>query len=533
MNASFPIRTGDISYVIDLRAPSSTGEWSVQLGFSGMLEDSWGISGCSGKIYDNTGYNVGSYLEKEHYSISGSIFEERHTIHQNGILLSNQSKHVKNDYDMVKVEANYLENYTPEVFIGGRSILDENNQETHEFFRDQNDRVFFVTENAQADLGFINQIKSMGIKVATGNLSGVDGGDNLDSVYNLIIFGSATSSGNYNSGYWNGLNTNMMSLNSHLVTNENLGWYSNFGTSNPSVLKDIDQSSEKFPPELRVSGGSLIGTATTPHYLWVEFIDEGWTRMVHDSSQSDTTRAVYLPWADEFTDADTPLSSQAESKALIFDFSSDIVSMQWGNSNKIDQENYASSPSTYSGYFWQSYATGGLIYDIEIDNVWGGLGGQVGYISNNLGGNRNGLDYYVDYNGNFSDQYYSNYTEPKVEGRLYPQVRSYPTGIIYRGLDSTDGDINLYTGVVNTSHGVGGEGLLYSENSGQSLCVWHKGFFTGSRAANTDHGYCSHNLLCFSVTPTGLDWQTGYDMWSTLTPTGQRVFVNSVVGFFT
>jgi hypothetical protein len=98
MKALFPIRTGDLNYTINVKAPNTTGKWSVELGFSGMAENTWGISGCSGKIYDNTGYNIGSYIANQSTSISGSIFDERHSVYQDGVLLSNQSRHSRNDY---------------------------------------------------------------------------------------------------------------------------------------------------------------------------------------------------------------------------------------------------------------------------------------------------------------------------------------------------------------------------------------------------------------------------------------------------
>ena len=124
--------------------------------------------------------------------------------------------------------------------------------------------------------------------------------------------------------------------------------------------------------------------------------------------------------------------------------------------------------------------------------------------------------------------------EFKQQGRSWPQQRTYPTGFIYDTLDvSVGSSINIYTGVVETSHGVGGEGLLYNGNS-QPLCVWHKGFLTGNSSLDTpsEYRFAKNHLMCFSVTPTGLDWQTGYDMWNTLTVTGKRMFVNSVLGFF-
>ncbi|MHA2052811.1 MAG: hypothetical protein ACW99F_04350 [Candidatus Hodarchaeales archaeon] len=571
MKALFPIRTGDLNYTINVKAPNNTGKWSVELGFSGMAENTWGISGCSGKIYDNTGYNIGSYIANQSTSISGSIFDERHSVYQDGVLLSNQSRHSRNDYDMVEIKSSYINGYTPDVNIQGRSVLNTNSKETHEFWSNPKDRIYFVTENAQADNGFVQQLRSMGFTVHTGDQSGVGGGQSLDSFYSLIIFGSATSSGNYNSGFWNSLNTNMMSLNSHLVTDQNLQWYEDFsetigvGSVNPSVQKDINQYAKKFPPDIVTSGGSVIQgeTGQSPQHIWVETFDAGWVKLYYNatystppSGPSDPNRAVYTPFADTFTDPTNPSFESSENqKYFIIELEADTLQMQYGRGARMAQNiNFGSAifgAEKYSGFFHSERGQGGIKNDFALSSTWASefVGASYrGMVSSRLGGLMNGTCVLeaADTSDCRDDRRHQGDTwnNFKERGRIDPQYRTYPVDIIYRDLPIDEStDIPIYTGVVETSHGPGGEGLLYSSNNGQPLCVWHQGFITGRVGGdygnvNTDtnpwgtNTFCKKNLLCFSVTPTGNDWTTGYDMWSTLTPTGQRIFVNSVVGFF-
>ena len=69
--------------------------------------------------------------------------------------------------------------------------------------KEGDDRLLFVTENEQADLGFIQAVSGMGFIVDTGVHSrGTYGTQGVDVgfPYGLIVFGSATSSGLYHSG---------------------------------------------------------------------------------------------------------------------------------------------------------------------------------------------------------------------------------------------------------------------------------------------------------------------------------------------
>ena len=67
---------------------------------------------------------------------------------------------------------------------------------------------------------------------------------------------------------------------------------------------------------------------------------------------------------------------------------------------------------------------------------------------------------------------------------------------------------------------------------GKLVTVWHKGFLDWegilesflpqasqklSQTQQNAGGFTKNELMSFSVTPTGNDWATGYNMWDTLT----------------
>lgn len=502
MKNLFPIRTGDLTYGINFNVPSTTGKWSVELGFSGIKEKSWGISGCSGKLYDNTGYNIGSYIADTDYNISGSIFENTHSIFLDGVLLSNQSKHEKNDYDMVEVNSTYINSYMPSVDIQGRSVQNTNFNQTHEFWRTSNDRIYFVTENANADLGFVNQLRSMGFTVNTGNQSGVSGGQYLDNFYNLIIFGSATSSGKYNDGLWNSLNTNMMSLNSHLLAENNLNWYGEF-----NKVSNIDQTGR--------NANTLYRTyphADSDSYIWVEFPLEGWHKLFFNEDASSLSEDYYLSYG----------SDQYDSPKYV----------KWYNTNNIQVTNGTNFDDFVTSEVSPRLSSDGLQDDITI-SFFDANNTEV-KISNVIFGTGDSTNYYTSDNS-------WHLLGQRSYNKVLPQQLSYNTGFIYRDLDIKDhtayGDnpFLIYTGNVEMSHGDNGQPIFHHENTGIILNVWHRGVgWTGNTpfSSPADYAFPKGDLVCFSVTPTGLDWQTGYNMWNTLTPTGQRIFVNTVQGFF-
>lgn len=502
MKNLFPIRTGDLTYGINFNVPSTTGKWSVELGFSGVKEKSWGISGCSGKLYDNTGYNIGSYIADKDYNISGSIFENTHSIFLDGVLLSNQSRHEKNDYDMVEVNSTYVNSYMPSVDIQGRSVQNTNFNQTHEFWRTSNDRIYFVTENANADLGFVNQLRSMGFTVNTGNQSGVSGGQYLDNFYNLIIFGSATSSGKYNDGLWNSLNTNMMSLNSHLLAENNLNWYGEF-----NKVSNIDQTGR--------NANTLYRTyphADSDSYIWVEFPLEGWHKLFFNEDASSLSEDYYLSYG----------SDQYDSPKYV----------KWYNTNNIQVTNGTNFDDFVTSEVSPRLSSDGLQDDITI-SFFDANNTEV-KISNVIFGTGDSTNYYTSDNS-------WHLLGQRSYNKVLPQQLSYNTGFIYRDLDIKDhtayGDnpFLIYTGNVEMSHGDNGQPIFHHENTGIILNVWHRGVgWTGNTpfSSPADYAFPKGDLVCFSVTPTGLDWQTGYNMWNTLTPTGQRIFVNTVQGFF-
>ena len=508
MKNLFPIRTGDLTYGINFNVPSTTGKWSVELGFSGVKEKSWGISGCSGKLYDNTGYNIGSYIADKDYNISGSIFENTHSIFLDGVLLSNQSRHEKNDYDMVEVNSTYVNSYMPSVDIQGRSVQNTNFNQTHEFWRTSNDRIYFVTENANADLGFVNQLRSMGFTVNTGNQSGVSGGQYLDNFYNLIIFGSATSSGKYNDGLWNSLNTNMMSLNSHLLAENNLNWYGSY-----NKVVSIDETGRSSDTLWYISPFDQ----DTHSYVWANFPDYGWYKMFYNPNTVSYSR-VGAGTPSSYYDYHLEYGADESDSPRFVEFGEDHI----GGAGKTEpgQENYLLE---YTTVVSPRSTFNGLDDDIQVYYS----GPQFVFLSNELGGTGTNRVW----------------TDSNPFNKI---VKNYNTGFIYRYLksiepeyvetdptDYADIPIMLYTGVVETSYGGNGHQILHSHNTGTILNVWHKDtFWTGNTNGYGGGDFSKGNLVCFSVTPTGLDWQTGYNMWNTLTPTGQRIFVNTVQGFF-
>lgn len=490
MKNVFPIRTGDLNYKIDLNVPSTTGEWSVSLGLSGIKEGTWSISGSSGKIFDNRGYNIGSYLEKESYSISGVIFNTHHSIYKDRVLLSSSSPNVENDYNMVEITSN-LNGYNPGISIEGESVINENFAQTHQYWgQSGDDRAFFVTENSEADIGFIETLEAIGFNVTTGNESGLSGGLGLDENYNLVVLGSATSSGNYNSGLWNSLNTNILSLNSHLISPENLNW-ERVSTTRTGVSTSV--------------------VANNDVSMWAEYPGEGWQELFYRSDFSSSGSYDYfMPYGATGTDT-------FDRGALIQNFFPDL--RVWYNNgsdlsvNSID----AVSDPTY-----------GLDSDINIDWTWTQSGSEAfdTWVSMTFGGT--GEQHYT---GDFPGDIYLIQDLINEYGKIIPQRRSYPVNFIYDGLDINSGDsFEMYNQQHSMSNGIGGELLISSSGYTAPLKVWHKGMWTGD--AFPTGRFTENNLVCMSVTSTGSEWQTGYDMWNTLTVTGKRIFYNTAIGFF-
>lgn len=505
---NFPIRTGDISYEVGINVPSLTGGWSVSLGFSGVKDETWGISGESGKIYDNTGYMIGSYLPNQETVLSGTLFENHHSIYQNNTLLSNCSQHEPNDYNTVTWDSSYIGGFTPNVFVRGVDISNENNVQTHQFWGDKKDKVLFATENAQADAGFINIIESMGIPVVTGNRTGVSGGNGLDDHYNLVVLGSATSSGAYDSASWGSINTSIMSLNSHLVAPNNLGWYSSlFSDRSKSLSKQINKTGRIFDTKVLSPDG-------TPS-LWVENVFNGWERMFYNSSLSTATSLYYTPYG----------VNTLENYYTMFNFSAEEITVYDG------QNFYQDSFGDISDYFIGANITGGLEYDIELDWSNNGQNGRITYISNDMGGE--GIFRRSDFTT--GGQYYTGYDQglrieqENTRGKSFPKERTYNFSGVYKHLNMSNGPFEMYNSDIETIHGYGGECYIDSPLSGQAVTVWHVGSFTGDQ---TNGRLTSKELMLFSVTSTGLGWATGQDMWETLTPTGKRLFVNSVMQLF-
>jgi hypothetical protein len=272
MDATFSMQTGAISYKIDLAVPAATGSWSVSLGYLDINPNVWNISGVSGKIYNNRGYVVGSYNPDTTTSLQGVIKGSGHTIYQDDVLLSNTETQDSSDYNQVSINGNYVGEYLPSVGIGGEAVVDEFYNLTVPFWNKEGDgRLLFVTENEQADLGFIRAVSGMGFIVDTGALTGAAGTQGVDvgRPYGLIVFGSATSSGLYHSGGWNALNVPMMSLNSHLVCPENLNWYSFLSSESLG-----NETGAVFPGRYFTEGGV--------NDLWAEFPTKGWERLVRD-----------------------------------------------------------------------------------------------------------------------------------------------------------------------------------------------------------------------------------------------------------
>ena len=129
-------------------------------------------------------------------------------------------------------------------------------------------------------------------------------------------------------------------------------------------------------------------------------------------------------------------------------------------------------------------------------------------------------------------------------GRVIPQRASYNVDNLYRGTTLTSGlaptdQFLMYTGEMSTAQGDGGDVFVGDWNSGKLITTWHKGFWTGEMMTGAATSYyevagpfASQERMVFSVTPTGMDWTGGYDMWNTLTATGKQLFINAVAGFF-
>ena len=511
MKNTFPMRTGDVSYKIGLSPPAITGSWEVSMGFWGMNENSWSVSGVSGKIYDNSGYMLGSYSANDYTQLEGVIAGSGHSIYQDGILLSNTAQQLPNDYNMVSISGSYVEGYLPSVEIGGEEVLDNSLNQTVPFWRRETDnRLLFVTENATADFGFIETLSGMGFYVKTGNLSGNFNSQYVENQYGLIIFGSATTSGAYNDGAWNSLNTPMMSLNSHLVCPENLNWYGSFYTGfySPSEYSNGYQTGAVFPQQYR-------SPSNVPS-IWAEWPTQGWLKMfqTHDTSPN----KIYEP----YMVVDPAFGTGSSHHYVRFEFSSPntTVTMSDGTHSVV---------KTFSSDVRPFESVEGFSDDLELtftDVSGGPPAGVTVKLSNTLGGTgvADSSLTGTDWGGN---QIYE-------LGRVVPQVATYNVNNLYRRTTLTSGlypteEFNMYTGDISSAHGEGGDTFVASMDSGKLVTVWHHGFWTGELATGK---FTVPELMVFSVTPTTTEWAGGYDMWSTLTPTGKQLFINAVAGFF-
>ena len=504
MNATFPMRTGAVSYQIGLMAPDITGSWSVSMGFWGLNENSWSVSGMSGKLYDNSGYWIGSYNDNTPTTIEGVISGDSHNIFQDGVLLTNTAKQPVNDYNMVSISGTYLGGYLPKVSVAGDSVVTNFSNQTVPFWNKPNDEnLLFVTENATADLGFIQSVSGMGFNVTTGLFTGtVD--PSLTRNYGLIIFGAATSSGGYTGGAWNSLNTRMMSLNSHLVCPENLNWYGGLTSLGTGEKTGVVFPERYFSPTGRTA-------------IWGEFPIQGWQKLVHRPDPSQPNISNYVP--DGFTGATLDPGYLA-----LFSYSAPNTTIYL--TEKQGAVQYTASavvagdiaPDNFSTALQEDYSL--TFTDIPdatgvttvISNILGGTGTPSEDLTMSLWG---------------MDQIFNS-------GRVVPQRTSYDANVVYRrstlttGLYPTD-QFHMYTGDISVSQGFGGDTFVSNMDTGKLITAWHKGFWTGDLL---NGGFTEPELLVFSVTPTGTAWSGGYDMWGTLTQTGKQLFVNSVAGFF-
>ena len=531
------MQTGAVSYTISLAPPDITGSWSVSLGFWGRNENSWNLSGTSGKIYDGSGYMVGSYNAQEPTILYGVISGSGQTLYQDDDLLSNTCTQAVNDYNMVSISGSYLGGYMPSVSIGGQPVLTNNFNPTMPFWNKPNDEnLLFITENFQADLGFIQTVSGMGFSVAaSGSLTGANGMEpsDLESLYGLIIFGSATSSGAYTDGAWNTLNIPMMSLNSHLVCPENLNWYDG-GTSYAS---SADKTGVVFPQQYQ-----------TPNYsgyaLWGERPVMGWDKLVYapQSSAANTKYYVDYGWRGP---------GLATGSLVLFSYAGGNTTIYFqtakGTQTHLGTGVYAGniSPTNFTGQLQQDYIVqfNDLItsypknpnapFPVSPDPTATNVRMK---LSNVLGGT-----------GAAEETWNSMWGLSQVynHGRVIPQRASYNVDNLYRrttltsGLAPTD-QFTMYTGEMSTAQGWGGDVFVGDWNSGKLITTWHKGFWTGEMQTGeavvpyyeVAGPFASQERMVFSVTPTGMDWTGGYDMWNTLTTTGKQLFINAVAGFF-
>jgi hypothetical protein len=538
MDATFPMQTGAISYTLDLNAPAATGSWSVSLGYLGINPNVWNISGVSGKIYNNRGYVVGNYNTDTTTSLQGVIDGSGHTIYQDDVLLSNTETQDSSDYNQVSINGNYVGGYLPNVRVGGEAVFDEFSNLTVPFWNKVgDDRLLFVTENAQADLGFIHAVSGMGFTVDTGALTGSQGADGVDvgRPYGLIVFGSATSSGVYHSGRWNDLNIPMMSLNSHLVTPENLNWYG----GRPSTLTLADQTGGVYPQRYKSTQGQ--------YSIWAQFPVQGWEQMVYSPEAGDDTNSFFFPLGRTgvfgvppsstgsfvlFTQSNLPPPNDATQ-----------IFMREGQTTGGPFDYQYDATSTISGNLSPTGHDGVLPQDCEV--IFGHL-----YPSYIYADTYTGVTVKVsNYLGGTGAAPFSLTGSPWAQNQIYnmdrvvPQTASYNVDNLYRrttltsGLYPTD-QFNMYTGSVYSSNSCGGNALVTNLNSGNLITVWHHGFWTGQLVADQSVAYSlggkftEPELMVFSVTSTGMEWTEGYDMWSTLTTTGKQLFVNAVAGFF-
>ena len=504
MASTFPMRTGNVSYHIGLSVPAITGSWSVSLGFFGLNENSWSISGMSGKLYNNSGYAISSYNSTTSTTLEGVISGAEHTIYQDGILLTNVGEQEVNDYNMVSVSGNYLGGYLPSVNIRGDSKQTDEFVQTVPFWNKRNDdNLLFVTENATADLGFIQCVSGMGFNVTTGLLTGfVD--SSLTENYGLIIFGAATNSGSYTRGNWNSLGVPKMSLNSHLVCPENLNWYGGLTSLGIGEKTGVVFPERYFSPTGRTA-------------IWAEFPIQGWQKLVHRPDPALPNISNYVP--DGFT-GDTldpgylALFSYSAPNTTIY-----LTEKQGGvqyTTNTVVAGDIA--PDNFATALQQDYSL--TFTDIPdatavttvLSNTLGGTGAP----ADDLTGSQWGLGQIWNQN------------------RVIPQRASYDANVVYRrstlttGLYPTD-QFHMYTGDISVSQGFGGDTFVSNMDTGKLITAWHKGFWTGDLL---NGGFTVPELLVFSVTPIETAWSGGYDMWGTLTQTGKQLFVNSVMEFF-
>jgi hypothetical protein len=540
MDATFPMQTGAISYTVNLAAPAATGSWSVSLGFLDIKPNVWSISGASGKIYDNSGYMVGSYNADIPTYLQGVINGSGHTLYQDSVLLSNTETQDSSDYNQVSINGNYVGGYLPTVGIGGEAVFDEFSNLTVPFWsKVGDDRLLFVTENAQADRGFIQAVSGMGFTVDTGALTGAAGAQGVDfgRPYGLIVFGSATSSGVYHSGRWNDLNIPMMSLNSHLVTPENLNWYG----GRPSTLTLADQTGGVYPQRYKSTQGR--------YSIWAQFPVQGWEQLVYSPEAAagyGPEYSFFFPLGrtgvlGEGTNATGNFVLFTEAGTAPSDYTQVFMREQQTTGAPFDYQYTATSivsghisPTGYDGVLQQDYeVTFSHLYPsytyvdtytgvtVKISNYFGGTGAPPFSLTGSPWA---------------KNQIYN-------MGRVVPQTASYNVDNLYRRTTLTSGlypadQFDMYTGSVYSSNSCGGNALVTNLNSGNLITVWHRGFWTGQLVADQSvayslgGGFTEPELMVFSVTSTGMEWTGGYDMWSTLTTTGKQLFVNAVAGFF-